>query len=61
MIKESENKYIIWRMIPTGTYKYFFSIQYDKTSISYNQEFIENESEIVNLKLLKLIFVGSKK
>ena len=36
MILEEKNKYIAWRMVPPGSWRYFISVNLLQTSIIYN-------------------------
>jgi len=47
MIKESDAKYILWRMVPPGIHKYFVSISKFRTSFVYNQPVVDNEEAFV--------------
>ncbi|CDW83691.1 UNKNOWN [Stylonychia lemnae] len=42
MIKERDQKYIIWRMVPPGIHRYFISILKFRLSFVHNQKFIDN-------------------
>ena len=54
MIEEEPKKYILWRMIPPGQFKYFISVRYNQTSIAYNQKILDNSETFVIILFMRI-------
>jgi hypothetical protein len=45
MVEECTNKFIVWRMVPPGKHRYFFSIGTQKVTYSYDQPYDKDKSQ----------------